>query len=247
MYKFKLKDAKKMRLVKYYSYSDDVEEMFAPIIQKTLRFRSPSTFNDPFDCELTAKCNGEICFMRQDYFINQCNNIYVSSLTDSPTRLAMWSHYASNHNGFVVEYDVEKVLQDIEIYCTSPQCEIGKVEYKDEIVRRNLFTDNETDLVHAIFRKSTEWKNENEIRIVHYGSPGKSYEDIPLSDDAIKFVYIGEGFFRRRVEFDKGNKPLPAFLKQWKDSNKLGYMEKDVNKYELNVKTTFFDKWFQDN
>lgn len=93
-----------MILYKYYDANGGREALNS----RRLGFRTPSSFNDPF--ELTALSNGDgpmakLATLRQQ--IEQLKEqVIILSLTRSPLNPLMWAHYGSEHTGVVIAYDV---------------------------------------------------------------------------------------------------------------------------------------------
>ena len=124
----------------------------------TIRFTPVKELNDYFECipvsdNILSTKSKEILLTEDkidcsspsvaDYINENLHSIInrygVLSLTESSDNLLMWSHYASAHEGFVVEFDTEKLnvlkrkdIQDISIH---------KVEYSR--MRNNVFEDGE--------------------------------------------------------------------------------------------------------
>lgn len=217
------------KLYKYYSYSNCMEEMFAPVRNMTLRYGNPNSFNDPYDCYIAAKLDGEIQPIRSA-------GIYVCSLTTSFDDIFMWSHYGSNHEGFVVEYDVKELkkinYQQMETF--------SKVSYFDDISLRNFFSSNpDKELVEAIYHKAKCWSYENEVRSVIYGMESEGPIDIKLECDCISGIFLGSRFRKRR------NGKIPHFLKRWNKDKKLYYMQLSSDKYKLEKRQDILDEWFE--
>lgn len=220
------------KLYKYYSYNNNTNEMFAPILNLTLRYRTPNSFNDPYDCYIAAKLNGKIQSVRA----NQMNEVFVCSLTSSSHDILMWSHYASNHKGFVVEYN----LNELKKIPNSQMETFSKVTYSDDIPLRNFFSSNaDAEIVNAIYHKASCWKYENEIRSVIYGSSQNPYKDLKLENNCISGVILGSHFMKER------NGKIPNFLKSWKEENKLYYMQLLSDKYELEKRSDIEDNFFE--
>ncbi|WP_277056807.1 DUF2971 domain-containing protein [Treponema socranskii] len=209
-----------------------MEEMFAPVLNMTLRYRNPNSFNDPYDCYIAAKLDGEIQPIRSA-------GVYVCSLTTSFDDMLMWSHYASNHGGFVVEYDA-KELKKIDKYQMES---FSKVSYSDDILLRNLLSSNNDnsnkEIVEAIYHKARCWSYENEIRSVIYEIESEMPIDIQLESNCISGIFLGSHFIKRR------NGKIPHFLQNWKEKKKLYYMQLSSNMYKLEKKQDIADQLFE--
>lgn len=219
------------KLYKYYSYNDCIKEMFSPVTKETLRYRNPNTFNDPYDCYIAYNNGTEIKSVKKA----QMETVYVCSLTTSYDNLLMWSHYASSHTGFVVEYDV-KELKKIK----HRQMEIfSYVEYSNEIPYRVFFSsenNNNNQIVQAVYHKPECWEYEKEVRSVIYDLD-KDYVDINVQG-CISAIILGSQLM------GKFGGKLPYFLQTWKSENRLFYMQLEADKYNLKKCSDFKDEWF---
>ncbi len=83
-----------------------------------------------------------------------------------PKHPLMWAHYANNHTGFCIEYEIEHTdNQLLEVNYTT-------VPVKPSIVE--LLLCPEETLLRILTRKSLEWNYEKEFRLIH---PNKFYND----------------------------------------------------------------------
>ncbi|WP_370034222.1 DUF2971 domain-containing protein [Qipengyuania mesophila] len=118
----------------------------------------------------------------------------------------MWAHYAQNHSGFVVEFDVDKLRDSF------PEVGFHDVEYMDEadssieqmIARvattlkpRHAVWLRDAVLARSYFSKHTSWSYENEIRLVASGDEvedvgGISILFIPL--ECLASIGVGKNF-----------------------------------------------------
>lgn len=91
-------------LYKYYSYAGGK----AALKSQNLGFRKPEFFNDPF--ELSALSNSTGPVSKQETLKRQIDNlkdqVVILCLTRSAFNPLMWAHYADQHQGFVIGYDV---------------------------------------------------------------------------------------------------------------------------------------------
>ncbi|MBD5447575.1 MAG: DUF2971 domain-containing protein [Treponema sp.] len=222
------------KLYKYYSYNDCICDMFAPVLNNTLRYRSPFLLNDPYDCYISSNINGKI----QSIGNSEMETVHVCSMTKTCDNLLMWAHYASSHCGYVVEYDVEKLKKmkgwQIE--------EFSEVEYSDDVVQHDLlnFSKTEEKILWAIFHKHLCWCYEQEVRSACYDSPGIDFKDFVLPDNAVTAIYLGSHFIAKR----KGK--IPFFLKEWHENKQLFYMQLASSEYKVEPKR-IEDAWFDEN
>jgi tetratricopeptide (TPR) repeat protein len=87
-----------------------------------IRFTQLSALNDPFDCrprflqskDLSSVPPGETCCVeshvqgfQQALMAHDRKTIGLLCLTEKPNNLLMWAHYAQNHEGLVIGFDIE--------------------------------------------------------------------------------------------------------------------------------------------
>lgn len=227
------------KLYKYYSYNVCMQEMFLPFLRKTLRYKKCKAFNDPYDCYIAAKTGREIKSVRD----SQMENVHVCCLTVSRDDILMWSHYASNHTGFVVEYDVREMVN---VFLSSPyrmEKSFFSVGYSNDIKTKTLLSSNmqinESELLQAIFHKYSGWEYEREVRSVIYELTTNDFIDLPINEKCISSIILGCNFIA------KCNGKVPKFLRDLNDDKKLYYMQLCSDKYELELKSNLEDKWFE--
>lgn len=218
---------KGQKLYKYYSYNKDMCKMLAPILYNTLRFTKCDNLNDPYDCYIASNKNKS---MRNSLM----ETVYVCSFTRNFDDILMWSHYATNHKGFVVEYDVDSLRKINEVQIEY----FSSVEYSNEIIHY----DSDDAIITAIFHKAKCWEYEKEVRAAYYGSPkgNEIIKDIILPNDSIFAIYLGSQF----IASQKGK--IPFLLKEWNEQGKLFYMQMQSDQYKLKPKNDFRDSWFCD-
>ncbi|KHE93441.1 MAG: DUF2971 domain-containing protein [Candidatus Scalindua rubra] len=189
-------------LYKYSAFSDDA---ISSLINKTVWFADPRSFNDPFDCrfdilesspksfKMPAKIGVEImaekfnaCKKDEEYdspkeYRNKLEKalteIGVLCLSSSNDNMLMWSHYADKHKGFCLSFRM--IGNDI--------FKVRRVDYEGKYteIRIEDFADKPDRYIKdVIFNKASDWEYEGEYRIVI---------DIPDGDDSkrnIKWEYF---------------------------------------------------------
>lgn len=84
----------------------------------------------------------------------------ITSFTSKPNNLLMWAHYANNHSGFCLKFDV---LKSKKIF-TVPIKVKYETEYPDF---KYLGEGGKSELIKFMFQtKSTHWKYEDEYRVL---------------------------------------------------------------------------------
>lgn len=120
----------------------------------------------------------------------------ILSLTESPMNLLMWSHYANEHRGMVIEFDEKHSSFNDR---RSPNDEFGylrRVKYTDD---RPVGTLLDFDFADFFLTKSTEWSYEKEWRILrptsdavrHYTASPYNICLFRLPSTAIRRIILG--------------------------------------------------------
>ncbi len=106
------------------------------------------------------------------------SNISILSLTENPTNILMWSHYANNHKGFCLGFDktmlyksISKFFHDKNEACWLYPVEYG-IQFPPEIFDFEK-TSNE-DFLKYYRTKATDWSYEQEVRILKIGNSGSN-------------------------------------------------------------------------
>lgn len=168
------------------------------LIRGELWFSSPFDFNDPYDSNLPVDFALESYKKTEGFKTDEDFNVYNNSLTGSPGKfslrletlrktvgvccfsevqdnLIMWSHYAENHKGVLLKFDVSELKKVFS--------KIHKVVYSNKIKQINYERSPENLLSKLLTKKSTHWKSEKEIRIIakkcgHYSFPKSALKEI---------------------------------------------------------------------
>ncbi|MER3329070.1 MAG: DUF2971 domain-containing protein, partial [Candidatus Kapaibacterium sp.] len=130
----------------------------------------------------------------------------VLSLTQSNGNIPMWSHYARNHEGFVIEFVPENNFFRTQENAGLITRQAKPVNYTAERKKINLIEElaSETKLLNRIanevfFTKSSHWREEEEVRVLdrldnHSRKLKIEDQEIYLFDfepATIKAVYLG--------------------------------------------------------
>ncbi|AUH34668.1 hypothetical protein CUV01_15905 [Paracoccus tegillarcae] len=136
----------------------------------------PKDYNDPYELFLGVDLNvsTESLATYRD-IIQELPHFPTTCFSKSPIVAPMWAHYAQNHSGFVLEFDVESLKDNFE------EIEIRDVDYKaepnpalaDSLERaavtkkpRHAVWLRQAVLTEAYFSKYQEWSYEQECRLV---------------------------------------------------------------------------------
>jgi hypothetical protein len=113
--------------------------------------------------------------------------LVCGSATDDS--ILMWSHYADEHSGIVVELDLTKPP-----FCDLPDTEIMYVDYGDERAELTFPVASNAKLeeMHRLARtKASAWSYEKEIRVVLPPSMCATGRFLPIACETIRGVILG--------------------------------------------------------
>ena len=189
----------------YKYYSDDSRNLEA-VKNNQMWYSAPCNFNDVFDCTITIEekdifdCAlrmasekmeirvGSQMWKKVKEVTNQQIRKFLSDFEDLRTRmgiaclseiddsLLMWAHYASNHSGICVEYELLEFNSQLHF---SPV----PIVYTDERVcihtLETLAMDIQGLFIESLTSKSPEWSYEREWRIIRDdGACGDKWDNV---------------------------------------------------------------------
>lgn len=100
-------------------------------------------------------------------------------------QVLMWSHYAQKHKGVCLGFNV-KPIQHIS---SSEDFFVHGVNYPNQVVPVDYFSDIAQVVKHWVFTKAPCWAYEKEVRAVMNGMPASS--DIQFDKACLKEIYFG--------------------------------------------------------
>ncbi|WP_447017434.1 DUF2971 domain-containing protein [Shewanella algae] len=154
---------------KIYKYMPFRKDFF---VDYCLRASQRGVLNDPFELspaqdlvdKVLREGLGEDFFSQAEQFAadGNFNEVGVISFTENYNNLLMWSHYAHEHKGIVVEFDYEKLVYFFN-YKLSMRNTIERVLYN-----RERFSPLQTEVCvkDLLLTKSDDWIYEKEHRIL---------------------------------------------------------------------------------
>lgn len=116
-------------------------------------------------------------------------SLYVLCLTQRWNSHLMWSHYASDHRGFVVCYkpelvDVLRREDEVEAW--------GNVQYCDDVPQLKWFATTKEEMLGPLLSsKSREWSYEGEYRVLMHGPAGDLATFAKIDPALISGVILG--------------------------------------------------------
>ncbi len=176
----------------YYKYLPP--ERLTYLNDQLLRYTQPIDLNDPFEClpkkpsekefnevikklsELLPRMgiplneNAKILELDKLYceaYVNVNNDIGILSLTKKWNNTLMWSHYTNSHKGFCVGFDPkDEYFQDYLSNDREKSKTVKEVVYSDKRVEIPMELGKKKLEFEPYITKSTDWKYEEEIRII---------------------------------------------------------------------------------
>lgn len=169
----------------------------------------------------------------------------ILSLSKNYKNIVMWSHYSKDHTGFIIGFNDSLWKSEFKSLDTYYYKELFKVSYSlkrpkyDSFISKELFDENgmESFFKTVLTTKSTQWKNENEYRII---ADTKGASSSTLKDENEKPIYLFDippsyislivlGKYFKEPDFDYMevlNKPEYSHIKLYKS-------ELDEKEYKL--------------
>lgn len=157
------------------------KERTEPIREFTLRITQPSLLNDPLECLPSMTAPSILGLPPEVANPDDLNNltagkklqdewskqIGILCLSESACSTLMWSHYASDHEGYVLGFDSEGETFNPVAEAVAGLGRMTKVTYSEKRFRlgvtgsRHDFSD-----FSYLFQKSMDWSYESEWRLV---------------------------------------------------------------------------------
>lgn len=106
------------------------------------------------------------------------NETGIFCMTSKGDNLLMWAHYADEHKGACIEFDVTK---DPYVFCP-----IRKVQYDSEYRSYNYLKE-QGEAFRSLEYKSKDWEYEDEYRVLH----NKGYGLMTINKEAVKTIIFG--------------------------------------------------------
>jgi len=191
---------------KYFSH-DVIELVFQREQYCGIKCSLPKDYNDPYELFLGVDVNVPTEFLATyKEIVQEIPQYPTSCFSKSPIISPMWAHYAKNHSGFVLEFDVEELkehfkkisIQDV-AYRNKPDEKLASLLARASVARkfRHAYWLQEAVLFEAYFSKYTNWSYEQEVRLVDAHNYAENIGDnkvlfIPAS--CVTAVIVGNKF-----------------------------------------------------
>lgn len=171
---------------------------------------------------ISIRASIQISSMIQNFLVGTHDRLGVFCLSENWDNILMWSHYAGNHNGFVVGFDINhSFFKDFEFPLKPIIYSSNRPDFSVSDFERNV-----------IYTKSDIWRYEKEWRICKDSS--KSYKTIDskihlfkIPEDAIQSIFIG-----CKVSEEETNL-IKAKLKEWNSPPNLYQVHLHPKRYDI--------------
>jgi hypothetical protein len=180
-----------------YKYQTGLDRDIVTLTNDQIFAPTKDTLNDPFEGlfdknHFTTFLNsfGSASSKAQkvlDALIEKMNKVGIYSLSKDINNELLWAHYADQHKGFAIEFDLD-IIVDAFNYGNIPLVTQIDVLYSNTPSLLNINDRNDSDkLIQSLIGvKSLVWQYENEVRLI-FNNTGLI--DIPFY--AIKSIYFG--------------------------------------------------------
>lgn len=173
----------------------------------------PKDYNDPYELFLGMDLNAsteQLAFYKD--IVGGIPQNPTTCFSESPVVSPMWAHYANNHSGFVLEFDLDEFRERFKgnpiwevSYRSSPHESLKKILQRAEALKkpRYAYQLQEFVFVESYFTKYEEWSYERECRFVDMKKVtedvnGNSILFIPI--ELVKSIIIGPKFPSKIIE-----------------------------------------------
>lgn len=186
-----------------------------------LRASTRNALNDPFECSPSANLWAKYVYKKNDINTEELNTLLndgidptledlifinhgIISLTETDDNLLMWSHYAQQHQGIVIEFDYNNLFfKDI----MSDNGRSYDKRLHRVLYRKERFSDyeinNPSSLRELFFYKSDEWEYEKEhrlllnLKLAHMALLPKSF----YIDDSFDVIDFNDKFYEIKLDY----------------------------------------------
>lgn len=186
-----------------YKYRSNFKRDLKSLINEEIYIPSINQLNDSFegwvDNRNIKKLLGYLIEKgfkdEKDFPLEQINaNLGVFSMSKTFLNNVLWSHYAGNHKGFIIEYNLEYILK------TFAQNKIVhshfEIKYKKNPPRDSAF--NTIEANNSLGIKSKEWSYEEEYRIVV-----ENFGNHKIKKECISSIIFGANCSTRNISYSK--------------------------------------------
>jgi len=117
------------------------------------------------------------------------DTIKISCFSERNDSIPMWAHYADQHKGFCIEYEIHSQAKQL-IYLLFPVVYTDKIADVTKELSESVIGITGWGIKPAII-KSQDWSYEKEWRIIQTTPPDPPYKGVHLNIFPIKGIYLG--------------------------------------------------------
>lgn len=165
-----------MKIYKYFS-SRNFKDVFAEEGYVKIKCDYPRNYNDPFELFLPFEpetTDEDTAAFFADLF-DKIPDLPTTCFAKRPDIVPMWAHYGREQTGFVLEFDEERISEeigcgafhDVTYLDTRPAIEMELLQYAMTTLKpRHTERVRSIGMTKAYFTKATSWSYEQERRLV---------------------------------------------------------------------------------
>ena len=174
------------KLYKYYSANT---RNIDALMNHYLYLANPTSFNDPFDCNVNLTPGIDEGIERIDGFRkNNFANIGVSCFSEVIDNPLMWAHYTNNYRGFALEFTNNHIAGKTRKDQIS-RSSLTKVTYLKKLIK---ISSKLPFSMHYMFStKHNHWSYEQEWRIICELGNKPVDRFLTINKDMVKAIYVG--------------------------------------------------------
>ena len=181
----------------------------------------------------------------------------MTCFSETNTNTLMWSHYASSHKGFCVEYDLKRFIEDpLEI-----KKHLFPIVYTEErLIQKNIDSIIESmkelrraidehivydgsevldDILPLFLTKGNAWEYEREWRIIYTKKQIYEFDDDALYSGSILFNCISAIYLGYRIDVEKRNHILEI-------CNRINTLDNSIRVYQEKLDKTGYNIQFEE-
>jgi len=201
----------------YKYFSNNVIEL---VFQKKgfcgIKCSLPQDYNDPYELFLGMDLNTpaeQLAFYND--IISGIPQSPTTCFSKSPIVSPMWAHYANNHTGFVLEFDLDKLQEhfignpiwDV-TYRNAPSEHLQPILQRAAVLKkpRHSYALQEYVFVESYFAKYDDWKYEQECRFVDMKKVSEKVagnDILYIPSDLVTSIIIGSKYPKENINLTK--------------------------------------------
>lgn len=152
-----------------------------------LYYSNYSNFNDPFDCNIELvsfdREKKKTRHKRKEKILKEnIKNLGICCFSRNVNSILMWSHYASKHKGFCLEFHYNNSSEGI-----NPL----DIIYSNDFIKAAFHKNSLDALFHLIYTKAKDWEYEKELRSIKINLLNDEARKIPYKKEELKAIYLG--------------------------------------------------------